>query len=146
MGGGKVVNSRRRARIVALQVLYEHDAVGHPWISCLERLVVENSLSQDAASFVKEVVQGVLSKHQQIDSTIERFATNWPLSQLAIIDRNLLRMAIYELMWSENTPPRAAINEAVELAKLFGSENSPRFINGVLGSIMDSTAGLRAKG
>ena len=146
MGDGKVSNSRRKARIVALQALYEHDAIGHSWSSSLEHLLEENPLSQAGVAFARELVQGVLDKLLEIDGTIERFAPTWPVNQLSIIDRNVLRVAIYEIMWREETPPKVAIDEAVELAKLFGSDGSPKFINGVLGSVMRAAEGLKAPG
>ena len=145
MGGGKGFSSRRQARRVALQALYEIDAVGHSWSACVERLLEESSLSESAASFVQTLVQGVLTNLREIDRTIERFAPSWPLSQLAIVDRNVLRIAVFELTLSDETPPKAVINEAVELAKLFGSENSPKFINGVLGSVLEETKSIESR-
>jgi len=91
--------------------------------------------SQDASRFALELVDGVLTNKEAIDKTIRDTAPAFPLDQMAAVDRNILRLAIYELLIDNRVPMRAAINEAVELAKEFGGENSPRFINGVLGSV-----------
>jgi len=84
---------------------------------------------------ISELMRGVLTNREKIDSTIQTYATAWPVSQLAAIDRNILRLAIFEILLNNKVPVKAAINEAVELAKTFGSENSPKFINGVLGTV-----------
>jgi N utilization substance protein B len=132
------VDTRRGARTVALQVLYEVDSVGHHGEDVCERYVQENHLSTEAASFAIELVKGVLTSRERLDGIISEFAPSWPVAQLLVVDRNLLRLAIYELMLEKTTPPKAVINETVELAKLFGSENSFKFINGVLGTVMES--------
>ena len=86
---------------------------------------------------------GVLENIGEIDKIISEFAPSWPISQMAIVDRNLLRMGIYEISMGSGTPPKVAINEAVEMAKAFGSESSPRFVNGVLGAVMQTVAASR---
>lgn len=126
---------RHQARIVALQVLYEKDVVGHDPSAAIERLTESKDMPADAVGFVHEIVKGVIDNKAKIDETIERFATAWPVSQIPPVDRNILRIAIFELLHHNITPVRVAINEAVELAKTFGSESSPKFINGVLGSV-----------
>ena len=130
-----MVGIRRKARITALQALFEIDSVGHNPEFTIGRLVEENSLPEEAASFTRELVQGVLENKKRLDATIQTYAPTWPLEQMAAIDRNILRLAIFEIMINNKVPVKAAINEAVELAKTFGSDNSPKFINGVLGSI-----------
>lgn len=130
-----MVGIRRKARITALQALFEIDSVGHNPEFTVGRLVEENSLPEEAASFTRELVQGVLENKERLDATIQTYAPTWPLEQMAAIDRNILRLAIFEIMINNKVPVKAAINEAVELAKTFGSDNSPKFINGVLGSI-----------
>ena len=116
------------------------DAVKHELAEVLRRRVLEERFSSSAELFLTNLSCGVLEKLQEIDDIISEFAPSWPMSQMAVVDRNLLRLAIYEMiMWSE-TPPKVAINEAVELAKVFGSENSPKFVNGVLGSVMEKAA------
>jgi N utilization substance protein B len=134
---GKRPPLRRGARLLALQALYESDAVGHPVELCLSRLAEESPLPETGRAFARELVQGVMNHLSEIDSVIRRLAPSWPVEQLAIVDRNILRLAIFELLFDSKTPPKAAINEAVELAKLFGSESSPKFVNGVLGSVME---------
>ena len=127
---------RRKARILALQTLYEADTSRHPPQECLERLLQNQKLPEHSRSFARELIQGTQSQRTSIDKLIARYAPAYPVEQLSSIDRNILRITFYEILFSSETPPKAAINEAVEIAKLFGSESSPRFINGVLGSLM----------
>jgi transcription antitermination protein NusB len=126
---------RRKARIAALQALFELDSVGHQPEQTIARQLESGPLSAEVKQFAEELVNGVLAHKEQIDKTIENTAPAFPLDQLAVIDRNILRLAIYEVLIDNRVPMRAAINEAVELAKDFGGEKSPRFINGVLGSV-----------
>ncbi len=131
-------------RVAVLQTLCEIDSVDHALDEVLRQKRETRHLSEAAAAFMAQLSAGVLENIRGIDSIIMEFAPSWPISQMAIVDRNLLRMAIYEIsIWGE-TPPRVAINEAVELAKAFGSESSPRFVNGVLGSVMKREAKHRA--
>ena len=134
----KVSTSRRMSRIAVLQVLCEVDSVRHEAQDVLDRRVVDEDFSQSAEEFLKTLSRGVLEKLPEIDKIISGFAPNWPMNQIAVVDRNLLRMAIYEMVMDTETPPKVAINEAVELAKVFGSESSPKFVNGVLGSVMET--------
>ncbi len=126
---------RRKGRIIALQALYEMDTVGHPLKETMARMAEETTASTEVQTFACELVEGVLSNRERIDQIIQERAPAWPLEQIAPIDRNILRVAIYEVVIDNRVPMRAAINEAVELAKAFGGENSPKFVNGVLGSI-----------
>jgi len=126
---------RRKARTVALQALFEVDSVAHEAEETLDRLLAEASLSEDGMAFARELVSGVLTNREKIDNMIQAHAPAWPVAQLATIDRNILRLAIFEILLNNKVPVKAAINEAVELAKTFGSENSPKFINGVLGAV-----------
>ncbi|MBI4288117.1 MAG: transcription antitermination factor NusB [Chloroflexi bacterium] len=130
-----MVSMRHQARVAALQVLYENDVAGHDTAASLERLLTERDMSTEAVAFTKELVDGVLGNQKSIDQTIEKFATAWPIAQIPPVDRNILRIAIFELLHHNITPVRVAINEAVELAKTFGGESTPKFINGVLGSV-----------
>ena len=131
---------RRRARAIALQALYAVDASRHSPEEALVWASEEGVLSADGQSFARGLVQGVLEHLEEVDQAIRRYAPTFPIQQLAVVDRNLLRLAIFEVMIARETPPKAAINESVELAKLFGSDSSPRFVNGVLGSLMDTLA------
>ncbi|MCP4168715.1 MAG: transcription antitermination factor NusB [Chloroflexi bacterium] len=126
---------RHRARQVALQALFEIDVTNHrPGEVVNARLVIEQpALSKDIADFSRRIVQGVILHREVLDTVIRRFAPDWPVDQIAVIDRNILRMAIWEIAVGQ-TPVKVVINEAVELAKEFGSDASPRFINGVLGA------------
>ena len=126
---------RRKARMAVLQALYESDCVGHDLISATQRLCEEHSLIEDAALFAQGMAQGVEENKEEIDALIQRFAPSFPVEQLAIIDRSILRLAIFELRFSETISAKVVINEAVELAKAFGSARSSKFINGVLGSV-----------
>ncbi len=128
--------TRRRARILALQALYEIDGSGHEPESVVTQRVREMSLPQAVETFARKIVRGVLENLDRIDRIIGTHAPAWPIRQLAAVDRNLLRVAVYELAIEEDTPPRVAINEAVEIGKTFGSDASFRFVNGVLGSIL----------
>jgi N utilization substance protein B len=130
-----MATQRRKARIVALQALYEADVAGHTPEETLERLILEAHLAEAGAAFARELVAGVLTNQERIDAIIAKAAPAWPLEQLPPIDRNILRVAIREMLIHNGTPVRAAINEAVELAKTFGSDSSPKFVNGVLGSV-----------
>lgn len=140
---------RRQARIVALQTLYESDLAGHNATEVLERHVEDRRLDKAVAAFAGELVAGVVAHQEEIDARIQEAAPEWPLAQMARIDKNILRLAIYEILYNNSVPAKAAINEAVELAKLFGSDTSSRFVNGVLGTIFNRTqelAGLSASG
>ena len=130
-----MTGKRRRARIAALQALFELDSVGHPPEDTIARQFEDLSASPDVERFARELVNGVLENKGKIDQTIAHTAPAFPIEQMAAIDRNILRLAIYEILIDNKVPMRAAINEAVELAKEFGGENSPKFINGVLGSV-----------
>ena len=127
---------RTQARIVALQALFEVDCVGHDPQVVLEYRLEESDLPSAGRAFVHMLVEGVLERMKALDELIAKYAPEWPVDQMAIIDRNILRIAIYEIATSENTPIKVAINEAVELAKVFGSGSSRRFVNGVLGSFV----------
>ncbi len=130
-----MTGSRRRARALALQALYEIDSVGHKAEEILDRLLAEQPLSEENNSFVRELVSGVIQNRENIDQSIIKFAPAWPLEQIPLIDRNILRLAIFEILLDNRVPIKVAINEAVELAKNFGGDSSARFVNGVLGSV-----------
>jgi len=136
-----MAGKRRKARIIALKTLYELDSVGHGPGETLSRLLEEKPAPGDVVAFAQELVSGVLDHREEIDEVIRQKAPAWPLEQVAVVDRNILRLAIYEILIDNRVPVRAAINEAVELAKSFGGESSPKFVNGVLGSISSMTTG-----
>lgn len=127
---------RRQARITALQALYEIDSVQHAPGSVLQRRIRKAHLPPEGESFLLKLVHGVLKHKDELDERIATHAPEWPIDQMAIIDRNILRIALFEFLIDGSTPPKVAINEAVELAKRFGSDSSSRFVNGVLGTTL----------
>jgi N utilization substance protein B len=129
------VKVRRRSRILALQALYEIDTTHHPAGTVLDQRLAEDPLPDDGEAFARELITGVMKHRAELDELIQRYAPEWPVDQMAVVDRNVLRIAIYEFLISKATPIKVAINEAVELAKLFGSDSAPRFVNGVLGAL-----------
>ncbi len=127
---------RRLARTVALQALYEIDCAHHDPAQVLQHRLEETPLPEPAAKFARWLVYGVLHHRAILDAYIQKHAPEWPLEQVAIIDRNILRLALYELAMDSKTSYKVAINEAVELGKMFGSDSTPRFVNGVLGALV----------
>jgi len=136
-----MANPRRKARVAALQALFESDISHHDPMPTLERLCEEEALTEGQAAFARELVEGVITHRESIDDVIRQAAPQWPVEQLSAVDRNILRLAIREILMNNGAPIRAAINEAVELAKSFGSDSSAKFVNGVLGSVSLSLAG-----
>jgi len=130
------VKMRRRARIVALQALFEIDVAGHDAELSLQGRLQEKPLPPPDAGFARSLVFGVLEHQERLDKVIHRLAPEWPVSEMAPVVRNILRIAIHEILMDQGTPPKVAINEAVELAKMFGDDSSRRFINGVLGAVV----------
>ena len=126
---------RTRARGLALQALYEIDVAGHVPLVVIQERISETELDDELARFAIEIVTGVWPMVNTLDSFIAENAPEWPLDQVAIIDRNILRMALWEFAVYGETPIKVAINEAVELSKTYGSDSTPRFVNGVLGSL-----------
>lgn len=127
---------RHRARVATLQALFEIDCAGHTPDTVVERRLAEAGLPESGEGFARELVLRISEQQVELDALIERYAPEWPVDQIAIIDRNILRIAIYEILFQEDTPIKVAINEAVELAKKFGSDASSRFVNGVLGTLV----------
>jgi len=138
------MKSRTRARSLALQVLYEVDITNHPPADVYRARLEETPLTDELAEFARQIIFGVLPLLTILDRIIAEYAPEWPLDQIAAIDRNILRQACWEFASPEGeTPIKVAINEAVELAKLFGSDSTPRFVNGVLGSLADHQPEIR---
>jgi len=132
---GFLIGVRRQARRLALQALYEIDAVGHNVEAVIARILSEGEVSEEGSAFICNLVNGVIQKKEEIDQNIQSFAPAWPVEQIPVVDRNILRLAIFEILLDNKVPVKAAINEAVELAKTYGGDNSAKFVNGVLGSI-----------
>ncbi len=129
------MKSRTRARIVALQVLFEMDMTDHPLGEVLEERSIDLKLDEIQFEFARGLIAGVRENTLTLDRLISEHAPEWPLDQVAVVDRNILRMALWEVAFYQKTPLKVGINEAVELAKMFGTDSSPRFVNGVLGSL-----------
>lgn len=132
--------SRHLSRSIAMQSLYEWDFFGKKednLQATVERNIEEFGSEIDDKSFVWQIITGVALNISKIDEIIEKAAPEWPIQQITIVDRNILRIGLYELLFEdkEEVPPKVAINEAIELAKTFGGENSGAFVNGVLGTV-----------
>lgn len=139
--------NRHLGRIVALQTLYEQDFRSEVADSSL---VIDEVLTRnieryretiDDQDFIKQLVYGVNERQEEIDKIVRPIAPEWPIEQIARTDRIILRIGVYELLYEKDVPPKVAINEAVELAKAFGGENSSKFVNGVLGTVLRNKEG-----
>ena len=131
------MKARTRARGIALQALYEIEISNHKVGMVISNRFEEEEISDELKEFCRQIVSGILPIRSDLDIVIAKYAPDWPFDQVAAIDRNILRIAVWELTVIGDTPLKVIINEAVELAKLFGSDAAPRFINGVLGSLVD---------
>lgn len=134
-------DTRRKARTLALQILYETDLTDHPTAEVLDRTIEAEQPSEDTEGYLRTLIAGITEHRRAIDREIELAAPAFPLKQLPPVDRNALRIAIFELRYSDDVPVKVAINEAVEQAKRFGGESSGRFVNGVLGTVVDRLPG-----
>lgn len=137
-----MASNRHLGRIIALQTLYEQDfrrEAGDPSFDLeevLERNITRYQKMVDDKEFIEALVRGVAKQEKELDAQLQPIAPEWPIDQIARMDRVILRMGLYELSHNTDVPPKVVINEAVELAKAFGGENSSKFINGVLGTVM----------
>jgi N utilization substance protein B len=137
--------NRHLGRIVALQTLYEEDfrlEVNDSTVNLnevLERNIGRYDETIEDKSFIEQLVHGVKTRQNELDDIIRPVAPEWPIEQIARMDRIILRMGVYELLFEKDVPPKVVINEAVELAKAFGGDNSSKFINGVLGTVLRET-------
>jgi len=132
--------TRHYARIVAMQSLYEWQL--HPQVALMEvvtRNLEDKDFDKNNESFLLNIVQGVEKELEEIDNIIQVAAPEWPIEQISQIDLAVLRIAVFEIIFDDEVPPKAAINEAVELAKEFGGETSSKFVNGVLGTVFRSS-------
>jgi len=130
------MKSRTKARAIALQALYEYDLTGHQVGVILVNRFQEDEQDSKSVKFTEEIVYGVYPSILKLDEIIAHYAPEWPLDQVASIDRNIIRIALWEFAVKKCTPIKVAINEAVELGKIYGSDSTPRFVNGVLGSLV----------
>jgi len=147
-----MASNRHLGRIIALQTLYEQDfrrAAGDKdldLVAILSRNIARYEGTVDDKDFIERLVHGVDKKAAELDASLQPIAPEWPIDQIARMDRVILRIGLYELTHEPDVPPKVVINEAVELAKAFGSENSSKFINGVLGTALrkrDEAEGVR---
>jgi len=137
---------RHQARVIALQVLFEVDMTDHPLDDVLARALTEQEATDAIANHVSRLVNGVIAHQEVVDGRIAEAAPAFPVDQLPLVDRNVLRVATYELMQETSVPPKAAINEAVEIAKRFGGPNSSKFVNGALRTILQGIERERSQG
>jgi transcription antitermination protein NusB len=137
------MKSRTKARGIALQVLYEYDLTGHPPSVSIDQRLFDEPLEEKLKLFSLEIINGVFPIIHDLDLTIAKNAPDWPLDQVATIDRNIIRIALWEFAVEKCTPIKVAINEAIELAKVYGSDSTPRFVNGVLGSLAARVAEIQ---
>ena len=129
------MSNRHLSRIIVLQTLYEWDFRPDADVDGLIQLNIDNFEEPVDRDFIERVVRGIIADHEALDTVIAKSAPDWPVEQIASIDKTVLRIAIFELKDEQDTPPRVIINEAVELSKAFGGDNSSKFINGVLGTL-----------
>jgi len=135
------MSSRHIARSIAMQTLYQWDFKNKP--TAVLPAIIENNIIEFGAGleedkeFVHEIVHGVIDHLEEIDEVIKKYSTNWPIDQISIVDRNILRIGVFELKFNENIPAKVAINEAIEIAKNYGGASSGKFVNGILGAIFN---------
>ena len=129
------MGKRRRAREFALQILFQQDINRNNWEEGLKLFWELTPADPDVVTFTNVLVRGTIEHLKEIDHLIKKYAQNWDINRMAVVDRNLLRFSIYELLYFEEIPPKVTINEAIELAKTFGTQESGRFINGILDRI-----------
>ena len=129
-------SARSKAREIAMQVMFEKDTSSHPIQRSLKLRIQAKDVCQESEIYATKLLNIINENIQQIDDLISKFAPSWPLDQMPSVDRNVLRIAIAEIIRKSDTPPKVAINEAVDLGRVFGTEKSPKFINGVLGSLI----------
>ena len=129
-------NARQVGRVMAMQALYEVDAVDGDPVAVLDAVAAEHQARARARALASDLVQGVLHHREAIDAVIGEAAPQWPLAQVAGVDKAVLRVAIFELLFGRRVPPKVAVNEAIDIAKTYGGEGSGRFVNGVLGHVL----------
>ncbi|MCA8980310.1 MAG: transcription antitermination factor NusB [Planctomycetes bacterium] len=139
------MKKRTRARELALQFLYQHDLVSMP-VEKADDFLREEEKDVETRRFAKRLLEGTLEHQTELDEVIQSVAQNWNISRMAVIDRNVLRLATHELLHCTDIPPKVAINEAIEIGKRYSTQNSGAFINGILDKIMNRTAGKAKSG
>jgi N utilization substance protein B len=141
MPARRLARLRHLARLIAFETLYESELAHHPPADVLERRQADRQVEPEVEQYARELLAGVLQHRRELDAIIQSRAGAFPLAQMATVDRNILRLGLYESLYRNDiVPVKVAINEAIELAKEFGSDSSPRFVNGVLGRQLDPSA------
>lgn len=138
------MGSRHHARERALQILFQYDIHGKPGL-WLDLFWKENESTDEVKDFAERLVAGVLEKKKELDALIGRYATNWKVSRMPIVDRNILRAGVYELVWMDDVPAKVTVNEAIELAKSFGDDDASKFVNGILDQVLGKELTLAVK-
>lgn len=138
------MGSRHQSRERALQILFQYDIHGKPglWLDEFWKPLKDD---QESRAFAEELVAGVLEHKKELDELIGRYATNWKVSRMQVVDRNILRLGAYELLWLDDVPAKVTMNEAIELAKDFGDDDAAKFVNGILDKVLSSEPRLAAK-
>ena len=139
-----IMGSRHQARERALQILFQYDIHGKPGL-WLEEFWKQYPLEEGLKAFTNQLVDGVLANRTELDNLIGRFATNWTVSRMPIVDRNIVRAGLYELLWMPDVPAKVTLNEAIELAKSFGDDEASKFVNGILDQALATEPRLEAK-
>ena len=138
------MGSRHKARERALQILFQYDIPGRPGL-WRDVFWEKNEATDEVKAFAERLVAGVLEKKKELDALIGKYATNWKISRMPIVDRNILRAGVYELMWMDDVPAKVTVNEAIELAKSFGDDDASKFVNGILDQVLTTEPSLEAK-
>ena len=138
------MGSRHQSRERALQILFQYDIHGKPGV-WLEEFWKQYTAAEDEQAFAEQLVSGVLEHKIEIDALIGKYATNWKVSRMQIVDRNILRLGAFELLWLDEVPAKVTVNEAIELAKDFGDEEAAKFVNGILDKVLAADPRLEAK-
>jgi N utilization substance protein B len=138
------MGSRHLSRERALQILFQYDIHGKPGV-WLNEFWNQYKAAEDVKAFAEQLVNGVLEHKKDLDALIGRYATNWKVSRMQIVDRNILRLGAYELLWLDKVPAKVTVNEAIELAKDFGDEEAAKFVNGILDKVLATEARLDRK-
>ena len=138
------MGSRRQSRERALQILFQWDIHGNTehW---LEHFWERDPPTEEVREFAERLVDGVMANHKELDRLIGAYATNWKVSRMPVVDRNILRAALYELLWMPEVPAKVTVNEAIELAKQFADDDAKKFVNGVWDKIITTDLRLEAK-
>ncbi len=138
------MGTRHQARERALQILFQHDIHGKADVH-LDEFWHEYSASDESKAFAEQLVQGVLEHKKELDATIGKYATNWTVSRMPVVDRNILRAGLYELLWLDEVPAKVTMDEAIELAKSFGDNDASKFVNAVLDKALATELRLAVK-